>query len=163
MNDRRTNNEVVELLSMSEEVTSISYKVKQLIEDLHSSSDVLATLKEMTTALNGKMAALSSGVDSYVPISTLEEGVVGTPSYQDGINERVRVVPTPQNQAEFKVDEPLSQPIASSIAPEMTPAVVDIKPETIDAVQNVGLSATVEKNEPVTEEKETPKKISRVF
>ena len=99
--EKRNDDRVVSLISLSEEVTQLSFKLKQLMEDLHGTSDVLANIKELTSSLTNKVGTLDKNVNSYTPLAPEPLVDNGSPSYVDGINERQRIVPTPQNQEDY--------------------------------------------------------------
>ena len=99
------NDQILDMLALSEEINSINHKVKQLVEDLHNTQNVLAGIKDLTQALNSKVGSLNSKVEIYKPRVEESDGKSSNPSYVDGMNERVRIVPTPENYQEY-LDNP---------------------------------------------------------
>ena len=62
------NKELLQMLSLTEEINGINTKVRQLVEDLHGTQGVLINLQELTAKLNDKVAGLNDNVGSYKPI-----------------------------------------------------------------------------------------------
>jgi len=106
------NNDVLMgLLSISEEITNLNWKLKQMVESLHSNDTGLATAKELSTTLTDRVKQLTVAMNQYKPIKA-ETTKQGTPSNADGVNERMRIVPTPDNFMEFTDDSIFANPIA---------------------------------------------------
>ena len=67
MAEKANINQLTELMALSDEISNVNNKVKQLIEGLHSTSDQIGNLKELTDRLTQKATGLSSGVNGYTP------------------------------------------------------------------------------------------------
>ena len=111
-NRKRSDDRIIQLITLSEEISNMSVKVKQLIEDLHGTPEVLAGAKEITNSLNGKVGSLQADLNSYAPLAPEKVVDTGDPSWSDGINERERIVPTPQNMQDYM---PIREAASSSI------------------------------------------------
>ena len=94
MEEKYTDNDVINMMALSEEISTLSVKVKQLIEDVHSDRPLLGTLKELTTELNKKVSELSKGVNVYKPREVLT-GDPAVASYVAANLERERIFPNP--------------------------------------------------------------------
>ena len=141
-NRKRSDDRIIQLITLSEEISNMSVKVKQLIEDLHGTPDVLAGAKEITNSLNGKVAGLQADLNSYQPLAPEKVVDPANPSWQDGVNERERIVPTPQNIQDY-------MPIREA-APSVPVAEVKVETPTIEA--------TVQTKQTVTKKAVTKKK-----
>tara|TARA_R100001082_G_C4356654_1_gene157205 strand:- start:308 stop:832 length:525 start_codon:yes stop_codon:yes gene_type:complete len=100
MAEQANKNKITELLSMSEEINVLNQKVKQLVEDLNNTSEVVGSLQDLAGNLNSKVGQLNNGITQYTP-DIIADNKQMDPSNTDGINERVRIVPTPENQHEY--------------------------------------------------------------
>ena len=94
MEDKYTDNALINMISLSEEISSLNVKVKQLVEDVHADKPLLVNLKELTRELNQKIGELNKSVNSYKP-REVPETDAGTPSYVSANKERERVEPGP--------------------------------------------------------------------
>lgn len=133
------NNKVlIGLLSISEEVSSLNWKLKQMVEILHSDDSGLGTLKELSSTLRDRVKQIEMGIKQYKPVKDGKQ-IQPTPSNEDGLNERVRIVPTPENFMEFTDDSQYKTPLAKA-APKskkernvVTPKQYVTKPKTQDS------------------------------
>ena len=96
--------EIQEMMLVSEEINSINLKVNQLMKDLDSSQKVLGTVKDLTAKLTERVKSLSDKTNKFKPEVT-QSGKQGTPSHEDGVNERERVVPGPGPKTDIKVEK----------------------------------------------------------
>ena len=100
MAEQANKNKITELLSMAEEINVLNQKVRQLVEDLNNTTEVVGSLQELAGNLNTKVGQLNNGINQYTP-EVVEDEKQMDPSNTDGLNERVRIVPTPDNQHEY--------------------------------------------------------------
>ena len=96
------NSKIIEMMSLSEEISNINTKVRQLVEDLHSTQGVLLNLQDLTSTLSDKVVKFKSDVSSYKPENVTEAPNGAKPSYLDSSEEPHRIVPTPENQHKYK-------------------------------------------------------------
>tara|TARA_R100000008_G_C3552383_1_gene151218 strand:+ start:432 stop:914 length:483 start_codon:yes stop_codon:yes gene_type:complete len=103
----RGNNDIIEMMSINEEIGSLNNKVKQLVQDLHGTQGVLGAIQDLTKRLNDKVGKLNKAAAGYRPQPT-EENTMSIPaSHTDGVNKRERVVPGPNGDSSdsLKVEE----------------------------------------------------------
>tara|TARA_Y100001963_G_C6623224_1_gene372767 strand:- start:222 stop:755 length:534 start_codon:yes stop_codon:yes gene_type:complete len=101
----RGNDKVVKMLSISEEINTINTKVRQLVQDLHSTSGVLLNLQELTDKLSGKVTEFKKDVGSYKAPKVTKDNNGAKPSYvSEGVQPH-RVQPTPDNIHELNPPE----------------------------------------------------------
>ena len=150
MNDNRLKNkeEVLKMMSLSDEINALNLKVKQLVEDLSGTQNVLGSVQELTAQLTSKVGELSSASNSYEFADVDTTGVNPTPSHADGVNKRDRVVPTPENYKEY-IPEPV-QPVA-----QPTKVVHDADMNNVTTKQEFTKKT---KQGRVAKKKQTPKK-----
>ena len=103
----------------------LNNKVRQLAEGLHVSSEGLGALKEISVLMAEKANILVNQSTGYVPDET-SEGESPNASYVDGVNERTRIVPTPDNYQELlQGDVPQVQRKAKDNTPKVDPALIE--------------------------------------
>ena len=95
------------MMALSEEINVLNQKVKQMVEHLHGTSEGIAVLKDLSTTMVEKMNKLKTGVNGYTP-EEIPQAIGATPSNEDGINERERIVPTPENYMDYIDAEPVT-------------------------------------------------------
>ena len=105
MEDKYTDNALINMLSLSEEIGSLNVKVKQLVEDVHADKPLLVNLKELTRELNQKISELSKSVSSYKP-REIPETESAVPSYVSANKERERVEPGPGDPVPYATPTP---------------------------------------------------------
>ena len=105
MEEKYTDNALINMLSLSEEIGSLNVKVKQLVEDVHADKPLLVNLKELTRELNQKVNELNKSVSGYTPreIPATEAAV---PSYLSENRERERVEPGPGDPVPYATPTP---------------------------------------------------------
>ena len=123
--NEQSKNDVLKMMSLSDEINTLNIKIKQLVEDLSSTQDVLGGVQELASQLTGKVGELKNASDGYtVPNYSVDDDST-VPSYKDGVNKRERIVPTPENMSEY-TPQVASQPKAQSESTTTTrKAVVD--------------------------------------
>lgn len=136
------NDQVLKLMSLSEEINQINLKVKQLVDDLHGAEGVLGSIKELSDRLKDKVGEFNGNVESYKPTAPPTEGNTAKASYASEGVERERIVPTPQNWRDYAPqsyatgnaatiqsdnNKPLEKPVSSKVD---APPVNDVKPES---------------------------------
>tara|TARA_Y100000310_G_C20517186_1_gene731774 strand:- start:418 stop:942 length:525 start_codon:yes stop_codon:yes gene_type:complete len=109
--DKMSSDQIVAMLTLSEEIGMLNYKVKQLVQDLHNTSNVLGGLQDLADNLNSKVGQLRKGANSYKP-DEVPIGEEATPSNVAETGKRERIVPTPENWRDY-APEP-RQPVASA-------------------------------------------------
>ena len=146
------NNQITQLLALSDEISNVNLKIKQLVEELHSTSEHIGNLKSLTDVLTSKAGAINNEVMGYTPGQTPDNSVNGVPSWQSEGSERQRIVPTPENAMQY-VDAP-AQPVATPTVPE--PALTK---EEVKAAQQDDFKSMLEKNS--TKKRPTGRKKTR--
>ena len=99
------NKQIVEMLSLSEEINTINTKVRQLVQDLHSTSGVLINLQELTAKLNTKVESFKRVQGEYKPSKPPTNDDGSKPSYVEANNTPHRIVPTPENYKDWEDPE----------------------------------------------------------
>lgn len=156
------NDQVLKLMSLSEEINQINMKVKQLVDDLHGAEGVLGNIKELSTRLQEKVGEFNGNVDTYKPTAPPKEENKSRASYESEGMERERIVPTPQNWRDYAPQSYARGPAPTSRKDAPLP-----KPDVIDEpkVNNVKVEDKVDtKTEEAVEKLEKkfpPKKESR--
>ena len=115
-NNLKNKEEVLRMMSLSDEINALNLKVKQLVEDLSGTQNVLGSVQELTAQLTSKVGELSSASNSYEFNDVDTTGVNPIPSHTDGVNKRDRVVPTPENYKEYMPEpvQPVAQPTTAT-------------------------------------------------
>ena len=123
--EKYNNDQIVEMLTLSEEISMINYKLKQLVQDLGNTQNVLGGLKELADSLNKKVVELKSGVGSYKAID-IPMGDGATASNVNEMGERERIIPTPENYKEYLPQPPVGNPPRPQVrAPQPPPLVAE--------------------------------------
>lgn len=101
--EKVNNDQIIGLMSLSEEINSLNQKMRQMVEQLHSTSEGLASLQDLANTMNSKIGQFKTQAGKYTP-QTLTQGKGATPSYGStpvaGV-ERERIVPTPENYRDY--------------------------------------------------------------
>ena len=113
----QNNEKIVNMLALSDEISVLNYKLKQLVEDLQSDERVFATIKDISFSVVDKASKFNKELNGYTPDKPKPD-VKANPSYVDGINEKVRVVPTPENWRDF-VDAIPEENMDKSLVPNI--------------------------------------------
>ena len=98
MEEKYTDDKLINMLSLSEEISSLNLKIKQLVEDVHADKPLLINLKELSNTLNKKVAEFNKSVSSYTPREA-PETTENVPSYKMENKTRERVEPHPDDRA----------------------------------------------------------------
>ena len=96
----QNNDKIVSMLAMSDEMSVLDYKLKQLVEDLQNDERVFATVQDISLSIVNTASKFNKQLNSYKPAVAIEN-TKATPSSADGVNEKIRVVPTPENWRDF--------------------------------------------------------------
>jgi hypothetical protein len=129
--EKVNNDQLIGLMSLSEEISSLNQKMKQLVEQLHATSDGLANLQEIAGTLTSKVSQFKTKAGSYKP-TTVTSGIPATPSYQGGVVkkgkglERERIVPTPQNYKDYLPENQLPVTDVPLANEEKLPSVAEL-------------------------------------
>ena len=127
MAENNHNDQILNMLALNEEINSLNNKVKQLVEDLHNTQTVLGGIQDLTSTLTTKVSQFTSTIGTYKPRVEEPEEKSSKPSYDDGVNERIRIVPTPENYQEYAVNAQKSVPIPEASVPGGVPNVMSIE------------------------------------
>tara|TARA_Y100000310_G_C20591456_1_gene768273 strand:+ start:477 stop:971 length:495 start_codon:yes stop_codon:yes gene_type:complete len=124
MDNKLTSDKIINMLSLNEEIATLNYKIKQVVEDLHNTQQGLGSLQELTTELNGKISQLKTNASDYKP-EKLTSDIMGTASYKvDGLV-RERIAPGPEDYQELYVEatkEPSPPVKVAAVATPTPPA-----------------------------------------
>ena len=96
MVEDRSNNNIIEMLALSEDISTINLKLKEYIKTLHGDATLLGNTKEMASRLFEKVKTIDKKISSFRPI-TPTEATMGTPSYVEEGIKPLRVVPGPDD------------------------------------------------------------------
>ena len=99
--EKYTNDQILKMMSLSEEINQINLKVRQLVEDLHGAEGVIGTIKELSQTLQEKVKEFGGGVSSFTPSKVPHYENSAKPSYIEENVERERVVPTPATMKDY--------------------------------------------------------------
>ena len=140
--EKVNNDQLIGMMSLSEEINTINWKMKQLVEQLHASSESLSALQDMASTLNSKVTQFQTQTKQYKP-TVLTPGKGATPSYKGPEakkEERERIVPTPENYRDYlPVPEPRAveanpytavPPVAAQPLPTAA-EITNVKPNTV--------------------------------
>ena len=100
------NKQLIDMMSLSEEINNINKKVNQLVQDLHGTSGVLVNLKELTDKLTTKVGSFTSVVNDYKPTKIDDIPGKHKASWEEEGIEPTRIVVTPENQHEYIMEQP---------------------------------------------------------
>ena len=111
------------MMALNEEINNLNIKIKQLVEDLSSTQDVLGSVQELAVQLGGKVTQFSEASNIYTKPNNNMTDEMGTPSYKAAGMERERIVPTPENMSEYQpqVVQPIAQPVSDSVIKDSKP------------------------------------------
>lgn len=127
-NNLKSKEEVQRMMSLSEEINNLNIKIKQLVEDLSSTQNVLGSVQELAGQLTGKVGELNDASNNYTTPNSNMNDTMGTPSYEAAGMKRERIVPSPDNIRE------LNPPVQRVVQPVSAP-VVDVVEDTKPAHQ----------------------------
>jgi hypothetical protein len=139
------NKELLQMLSLTEEINGINTKVRQLVEDLHGTQGVLINLQELTAKLNEKVNGLNGSVESYKPKDVVNTGDndISQASYNNG-GEHSRI-----NFGDVTdIDQPLHQPTTPPKPPVSKEKPSDYKVASKVNSSSVKPTVSVKKNGP---------------
>tara|TARA_Y100001938_G_C8073146_1_gene424368 strand:+ start:1219 stop:1725 length:507 start_codon:yes stop_codon:yes gene_type:complete len=122
-NNLKSKEEVQRMMALSEEVNALNLKVKQLVEDLSSTQDVLGSVQELTSQLTSKVGELNDASNNYTQPNMELNDKMGTPSYQTSGDKRERIIPTPENIGEYNPEpvQPVAQPVSAPVVDDSKP------------------------------------------
>ena len=114
--EKVNNDQIIGLMSLSEEINSLNQKMRQMVEQLHRTSDGLANLQDLANTMNGKIGQFKTQAGKYRP-QTLTQGTSATPSYGNAATnpERERIVPTPENYRDYLPENMIPKVEASKV------------------------------------------------
>ena len=153
------NDQVLKLMSLSEEISQINMKVKQLVDDLHGAEGVLGNIKELSTRLQEKVGEFNGSIDTYKPTPPPKEENKSQASYESEGMERERIVPTPQNWRDYAPQSYARGPAPTSRkdAPLPKPDIID-EPKVNDVKVEDKVEASVD-----TKTEKAVKKLEKKF
>ena len=123
MDNKYSDDPMLKLVSLSEEILSLNIKIKQMVMELQANRASLAGLKELSNELNKKMGDFKTSVNNY-KAPPMPENEESTPSYEgNGNTERIRVIPTPENYEEIRVQSKPIVEVATAAVANATPDV----------------------------------------
>lgn len=93
--EKRNNEQLVGLMSLSEEIGILNHKVKELVHDLHNTQNVLGQLQELADNVCNKVSEFATDVGNYEPVIEEDEQNIAEASYIVHSRKRQRVTPTP--------------------------------------------------------------------
>jgi uncharacterized phage infection (PIP) family protein YhgE len=111
--EKINNDQLIGLMSLNEEINSLNQKIRQMVEQLHATSDGLAGLQDMTSTLTSKANQLKTQASSYKP-HTMKQGTGAIASHNDG--KRERIVPTPENYKDYLPENQKDIPVPAVVA-----------------------------------------------
>ena len=79
--EKYTNDQILKMMSLSEEINQINLKVRQLVEDLHGAEGVIGTIKELSQTLQEKVKEFGGGGSSFTPSKVPHYENSAKPSY----------------------------------------------------------------------------------
>lgn len=123
---KQNNNEVLNMIAISEEINSLNLKVQQLMRDLNGAGGVLGSIKELSDRLKDKVEDFSGNINRYEP-PVFESDDGAEPSYKTEGVKRERVIPTPSDK-QYVVEE-IVTPIVEAVEVEVEEMVVEDIPE----------------------------------
>ena len=126
-------NKITELLALNDEINNISRNIKQLIEGLHSTSEHIGNLRQLTGVLATKVGTMNDDVNNYKPI-IVKDGNTDyvTPSWVDNGGEQERIVPTPENYKEFQDVVPA---VVKSKPTKPAPSIYELQEQQLDQLK----------------------------
>lgn len=125
---KQDNNEVLNMIAISEEINSLNLKVQQLMRDLNGAGGVLGSIKELSDRLKDKVEDFNGSINNYQPpIFESEDGVQA--SYiTEGIK-RERITPTPSDK-QYVVEEMVT-PIVEVVEEKVVEDIPEEKPKKV--------------------------------
>ena len=114
--EKVNNDQIIGLMSLSEEINSLNQKMRQMVEQLHSTSEGLVSLQDLADTMNKKMSQFKTQASKYKP-QVLTPGTGATPSYGNAATnpERERIVPTPENYRDYLPENMIPKVEASKV------------------------------------------------
>tara|TARA_Y100000310_G_scaffold84087_1_gene80820 strand:+ start:140 stop:679 length:540 start_codon:yes stop_codon:yes gene_type:complete len=101
MEDKYTDDKIINMISQAEEISTLNVKVTQLVQDLHSDHPLLVNLKELTSELSQKVGEFKKNVSSYKLPDRPNNGGDSEPSYVAANIRRSRVEPGPGDEPAY--------------------------------------------------------------
>tara|TARA_B100001250_G_scaffold6816_1_gene5748 strand:- start:907 stop:1416 length:510 start_codon:yes stop_codon:yes gene_type:complete len=111
-NNLKSKEDIQKMIALSEEINTLNIKVKQLVEDLSSTQNVLGSVQELAGQLTSKVGDFESATKGYTPPSPTQGDKMGTPSYESAGVKRERIMPTPETIHDYKPKAYTPQPVA---------------------------------------------------
>ena len=110
----KSKEEIQKMMALNEEINNLNVKIKQLVEDLGSTQNVLGSVQELAGQLTNKVSQFNDSSKSYTTPNTNLNDEMGTPSYKAAGMERERIVPTPENISDYRPQtvQPVAQPVS---------------------------------------------------
>ena len=125
---KQDNNEVLNMIAISEEINSLNLKVQQLMRDLNGAGGVLGSIKELSDRLKDKVDDFNGNINRYEPpVFESEDGV--QPSYKTEGVKRERVIPTPSDK-QYVVEE-IVTPIVEAVEEKVVEDIPEEKPKKV--------------------------------
>ena len=123
------NDNILKMLSLSEEINMLNFKIAQIIKDLEFVPDSKSNLDTLASRLSDKISDLENQIKSFVPTDRLEEKLNIEPSYVTENQKKemvdLNVPPTPEsvgNVDTIKETEP------EEIVEDIDPPIKENKP-----------------------------------
>ena len=160
---KKGDDQILQMMSLAEEISSINNKIGQLVEDLHNTQDVLLNLKDLTVKLKNKVGDIDGVVGKYEAPEVQETPNGVKPSYMETNTEPHRVVPTPENWAEV---QPTPVPVRETTITNEPPKQPEIRKVDNPLKKTKKVSPPpdkrVERPKATTTKKPTKKSVSRI-
>ena len=112
-NNLKSKEDIQKMMALSEEINTLNIKVKQLVEDLSSTQDVLGSVQELAGQLTSKVGDFESATKGYTPPTPHQGDKMGTPSYESAGVKRERVMPTPETINDYKPKAYTPEPVVT--------------------------------------------------
>ena len=71
--EKYTNDQILKMMSLSEEINQINLKVRQLVNDLHGAEGVIGSIKELSDRLQDKVSEFGGDVETFKPSTIPQE------------------------------------------------------------------------------------------
>ena len=129
-NNLKSKEDVQKMIALSEEISNLNIKVKQLVADLSGAQDVLGSVQELAGQLTSKVGAFEKASKAYTPPNYMTNDRTGTPSYESAGAQRERIMPTPETIKDYQPERYSAQPVS-------TPVVEDVIEEITKDTKNI--------------------------
>ena len=112
------NSDIINMLSISEEINLINFKIGQILRDLESRPETRPKLKSLLSNMNDKISDLVNKTESFIPNEIEEEKIDLQPSYVTENKE--------QENVDFTVP-PIPESKGNNLSPDTVSVETDIE------------------------------------